>query len=159
VGRRLTPDAIDTAVISSAGPQSAPWKGYLDIRLNNGAISRRVVTESHVVIGRIPGVQLLLDHHTVSRRHAEMFCDPFGRWWIRDRGSTNGTLVNDEPVTEKVLQPSDKIAIGDFTLTFYLEPRTESRTRGGAIALEDNKPTAIRTLMEFDPPRLAAEHL
>ena len=31
-------------------------------------VSRRVLTESHVVIGRIPGVQLLLDHHTVSRR-------------------------------------------------------------------------------------------
>jgi phosphoserine phosphatase RsbU/P len=157
-GMRLSVDAIDTDVVSSAG-QSAQWKGFLDIRLNNGSISRRLLTESHVVIGRIPGVQLLLDHHTVSRRHAEMFCDPFGRWWIRDLGSTNGTLVNDEPVTEKVLQPSDKIAIGDFTLTFYVEPRTESRTRRGTVALDDDKPTAIRTLLDFDPPRLAAEHL
>jgi phosphoserine phosphatase RsbU/P len=158
-GLRLSMDSIDTDVVSSATPPSQPWKGFLDIRLNNGSISRRLLTESKVVIGRIPGVQLLLDHHTVSRRHAEMFCDPFGRWWIRDLGSTNGTLVNDEPVTEKVLQPSDKIAIGDFTLTFYIEPRTESRARRGAVALEDDKPTAIRTLMDFDPPRLAAEHL
>jgi serine phosphatase RsbU (regulator of sigma subunit)/pSer/pThr/pTyr-binding forkhead associated (FHA) protein len=140
-------------------PSSSPWKGYLEIRLNGGSVSRRILSESHVVIGRVPGVQLLLDHHTVSRRHAEMFCDPFGRWWIRDLGSTNGTLVNDEPVTEKVLQPSDKIAIGDFMVSFFLEPKVETRSPRGAIALDDDKPTAIRTLMDFDPPRIAAEHL
>ena len=150
---------IDPEPAGTPSPSSSPWKGYLDIRLNGGSLSRRLLTESHVVIGRVPGVQLLLDHHTVSRRHAEMFCDPFGRWWIRDLGSTNGTLVNDEPVTEKVLQPSDKIAIGDFMLAFFLEPRAENSPPRGAVALDDDKPTAIRTLMDFDPPRIAAEHL
>src|SRR5262245_15382643 len=113
-GLKMSLDGIDADVVSSLSPPSpasAPWKGFLDIRLNNGSISRRLLTESHVVIGRIPGVQLLLDHHTVSRRHAEMFCDPFGRWWIRDLGSTNGTLVNDEPVSEKVLRPTDRLAM------------------------------------------------
>src|SRR5262245_33309907 len=80
-------------------PPASTWKGYLEMRLGNGPVARRLLTESSVVIGRIPNVQLQLDHHTVSRRHAEMFCDPFGRWWIRDLNSTNGTLVNDEPVT------------------------------------------------------------
>lgn len=150
---------LDAEPAGTPSPSSSPWKGYLEIRLNGGSFSRRVLSESHVVIGRVPGVQLLLDHHTVSRRHAEMFCDPFGRWWIRDLGSTNGTLVNDEPVTEKVLQPADKISIGDFLLTFFLEPRNENRPPRGAVALDDDKPTAIRTLMDFDPPRIAAEHL
>ncbi len=150
---------IDAEPAGTPSPSSSPWKGYLEIRLNGGSFSRRVLSESHVVIGRVPGVQLLLDHHTVSRRHAEMFCDPFGRWWIRDLGSTNGTLVNDEPVTEKVLQPADKISIGDFLLTFFLEPKIENRPPRGAVALDDDKPTAIRTLMDFDPPRIAAEHL
>src|SRR5450755_4714434 len=82
-----------------ASPSSAAaWKAYLEIRLENGAPARRVLTESQVVIGRVPAVQLVLDHHTVSRRHAEMVCDPFGRWWIRDLNSTNGTLVNEESV-------------------------------------------------------------
>lgn len=155
-GQRVS---VEPDTMSSQTPSSSPWKGYLEIRLNGGNATRRVLSESHVVIGRVPGVQLLLDHHTVSRRHAEMFCDPFGRWWIRDLGSTNGTLVNDESVTEKVLQPSDKIAIGDFMLGFCLEPKAETRSARGPIALDDDKPTAIRTLMDFDPPRIAAEHL
>jgi serine phosphatase RsbU (regulator of sigma subunit) len=147
------PDLVRSATAGS------PWKGYLEIRLNGGAVSRRVLTESHVVIGRIPGVQLLLDHHTVSRRHAEMFCDPFGRWWIRDLGSTNGTIVNDESVLERVLQPSDRIAIGDFMISFFLDPQPDTRANRGPLPIEDDKPTAIRTLLDFDPPRIAAEHL
>ncbi len=150
----------DAEAISSVSPTNPPWRGYLEVRLDGGVSTRRFLTEASVIIGRVPGVQLLLDHHTVSRRHAEMFCDPFGRWWIRDLNSTNGTLVNEEPVHEKVLQPGDRIAIGDFTLTFYLEPRTDSRLQRATVPLEqDDKPTAIRTLLDFEPPRIAAEHL
>jgi serine phosphatase RsbU (regulator of sigma subunit)/pSer/pThr/pTyr-binding forkhead associated (FHA) protein len=151
------PRRIDTP--TGVATITTPWRGSLEIRLNGGAASRRVLTESHVVIGRIPGVQILLDHHTVSRRHAEMFCDPFGRWWIRDLGSTNGTFVNDEPVIERVLQPGDRVAIGDFTIAFFLEPQDPARTTRGSLTLDDDKPTAIRTLLDFEPPRIAAEHL
>jgi serine phosphatase RsbU (regulator of sigma subunit) len=109
----------------------------------------------------VPAVQLVLDHHTVSRRHAEMVCDPFGRWWIRDLGSTNGTLVNDEPVYERVLNPGDRIAIGDYMLTFHLEPPSSGRSTRlrGPVGVDEDRPTAIRTLLDFDPPRIAAEHL
>lgn len=156
---RVTEGQEKASEVISLDPVGAAWKGYLEIRLNGGTMSRRLLSEPHLVIGRIPGVQILLDHHTVSRRHAEMFCDPFGRWWIRDLASTNGTLVNDEPVTERVLQPSDKIAIGDFQLTFVVEPFTDGRGQRGAVPLEDDKPTAIRTLLDFDQPRISAEHL
>jgi phosphoserine phosphatase RsbU/P len=147
------------AEINTIPPPPSPWRAYLDVRLTGGPTSRRVLTESHLVIGRVPGVAVLLDHHTVSRRHAEMFCDPFGRWWIRDLGSTNGTTVNDEIVTERVLSPSDRIGVGDYTLTFYLDPPAGLSHRIGTLTLEDDKPTAIRTLLDFEPPRIAAEHL
>jgi phosphoserine phosphatase RsbU/P len=142
-----------------APSSSSPWRVYLEIRLNGGAASRRVLTESHLVIGRVPGVQLLLDHHTVSRRHAEMYGDPFGRWWIRDLESTNGTVVNGELVTEHPLQPGDRVSIGDFSIAFCLESTDQSRPSRGAITYEDDQPTALRLLVDFEPPRLAAEHL
>jgi serine phosphatase RsbU (regulator of sigma subunit) len=147
------------AEIKTIPPPASPWRAYLDVRLNGGSHTRRMLSESHLVIGRIPGVQVLLDHHTVSRRHAEMFCDPFGRWWIRDLGSTNGTTVNEEIVTERVLSPSDRIGIGDYSLTFFLDPPSGLSHKVGTITLEDDKPTAIRTLLDFEPPRIAAEHL
>jgi serine phosphatase RsbU (regulator of sigma subunit) len=157
---RPPPVSTDALPDPISGSGSSP-KGYLEIRLNGGAVSRRVLAESHVMIGRVPGVQILLDHHTVSRRHAEMFCDPFGRWWIRDLGSTNGTFVNEETVTEveRVLSPGDRVAIGDFSIAFFLEPGEGARSPRGAVPEEDENPTAIRTLLDFEPPRIAAEHL
>jgi phosphoserine phosphatase RsbU/P len=156
-GARFTADGGDGSDASaSAAPQ---WRYYLEIRLDDGAPSRRVLRESHLVIGRVPGVQVLLDHHTVSRRHAEMTCDPFGRWWIRDTNSTNGTFVNGDHVKERVLDPGDRVTIGDFSLVFCLET-TDSRPNGrGSITYDDDQPTALRSLLDFEPPRLAAEHL
>ncbi len=155
----VTRSSRGTPPTSPRGIGSAPWRVYLEIRLNGGSASRRVLTESHVVIGRVPGVQILLDHHTVSRRHAEMYCDPFGRWWIRDLDSTNGTLVNGETVAEHALQPGDRVSIGDFSISFCLEATDESRPSRGAFTYEDDQPTALRLLLDFEPPRLAAEHL
>lgn len=141
-------------------PSSSEWKGYLEIRLGDAPAARRPLAESHVVIGRAPGVQLTLDHYTVSRRHAELFCDPFGRWWIRDLGSTNGTLVNDERINEKVLRPGDRIGIGDYTIEFQLPARAPRiATDSGGVHFEEDKPTAIRKLGELEPPRIAAKHL
>ena len=145
--------------VMTSAPPSLSWRVYLDIRLNGGAVSRRVLTESHLVIGRVPGVQLLLDHHTVSRRHAEMFCDPFGRFWIRDLGSTNGTLVNGDTVVERVLEPGDRVSIGDFSIAFCLEESGAARPSRNAVTYEDDQPTALRLLVDFEPPRLLAGHL
>ena len=44
-----------------------------------------------------------------------------GSFWISDLGSTNGTLVNGEPVIEKQLSDGDTIAIGQNMLRFTLE--------------------------------------
>jgi pSer/pThr/pTyr-binding forkhead associated (FHA) protein len=43
-----------------------------------------------------------------------------GAFWISDLGSTNGTLVNGEPVIEKQLSDGDLIAIGQNTMRFTL---------------------------------------
>ena len=41
-----------------------------------------------------------------------------GAFWISDLGSTNGTLVNGEPVIERQLTHGDLIAIGQNTIRF-----------------------------------------
>jgi len=51
-------------------------------------------------IGRVPGQGqgLTLAHESVSRRHCELRVDARGQVWVRDLGSTNGTLLDGAPV-------------------------------------------------------------
>jgi pSer/pThr/pTyr-binding forkhead associated (FHA) protein len=46
-----------------------------------------------VIIGRATDCDIVLDHNTVSRRHAVLIRSHHG-WTIEDLGSTNGTAVN-----------------------------------------------------------------
>ncbi len=67
-----------------------------------------------ITIGRQPGVYLLLDEATVSRRHAEIsFVN--GQYILHDLGSSNGTFVNDvrlEPSSTHVFRANDIVRFG-----------------------------------------------
>jgi len=65
-------------------------------------------------IGRDPSCDIPLPNHTqVSRRHAKLVPDAKG-WRIEDLGSTNGTLLDGEPVKEAPLPHGARLTLGDF---------------------------------------------
>src|SRR5215216_1306065 len=67
-------------------------------------------------IGRQQGVDVLLEHQQVSRRHTALYCTPT-ECQIADLGSANGTRVNGQKLTPQVpilLKPGDSIQIGAF---------------------------------------------
>ncbi|HEY7063290.1 MAG TPA: FHA domain-containing protein [Chloroflexota bacterium] len=68
-------------------------------------------------IGRAHGCTLALDDTYISATHAVLAWHD-GRWWLRDAGSTNGTLLNDQPVppAETPVAYGDVIAIGTARL-------------------------------------------
>jgi len=67
-----------------------------------------------LTIGRDPSCDIPLPGHTqVSRRHARLIPDTKG-WRIEDLGSTNGTLLNDEPVKNAPLPHGARLKLGDF---------------------------------------------
>jgi hypothetical protein len=68
-------------------------------------------------IGRSRGCDLRLPGGDASRRHAEIVGGPDG-FTITDLGSTNGTFVNDQRMKTQVLQPGDRIEIGNNMITF-----------------------------------------
>ncbi len=76
-------------------------------------------------IGREPSLNdLVLPHAWVSRQHARIYAD---RWPLRiqDMRSSNGTLVNDRPLTPEEIRPladGDIIAIGPFRLRYEAPP-------------------------------------
>ena len=79
--------------------------------------ARFLVTSEGVTIGRSPESSIFLDDVTVSRKHASI--EKAGtNFTFKDSGSLNGSYVNNESVTEKVLTSGDEIQIGKFHLLF-----------------------------------------
>ena len=79
------------------------------------------ITRSPVVIGRLSSVDIVLADANVSRRHAELRREEVG-WKLKDLGSTNGTFVNNKPITEGDLQDGDRLLFGNSELVFNTVP-------------------------------------
>ncbi len=71
-----------------------------------------------VVVGRLAGSTIRLADANASREHAA-FVHVGDGWAIQDLDSTNGTLVNGEPVLRATLHDGDVIEIGLTRLTFH----------------------------------------
>lgn len=96
---------------SGSRPRKAPAR--TGQRPARGTPTRLVVTEgpltgttlplgpSAVVVGRSPAATLVLDDDYSSGRHARFFPQD-GAWWVEDLGSTNGTFVGDQRLTQPV---------------------------------------------------------
>jgi DNA-binding SARP family transcriptional activator len=79
---------------------------------------RIVLTGSPVVLGRQPDCDLVLQDDQASRRHAQVEPGPSG-FVLVDLGSTNGTLLNGQPVDGPAsLEPGDSIVVGDTLVRF-----------------------------------------
>jgi len=72
---------------------------------------------STVTLGRLPESDVVVDDPGASRQHARIRSSN-GEFVLTDLGSTNGTLVNDESVRERVLEDGDRIMIGETVLEF-----------------------------------------
>jgi pSer/pThr/pTyr-binding forkhead associated (FHA) protein len=75
------------------------------------------------LIGRLGagvGADVELPHATVSSRHAVFHASAHpGRIVVLDQGSTNGTYVNDSPLTQdqpRELRDADRVRLGLYTL-------------------------------------------
>ncbi|HTT85737.1 MAG TPA: DUF3662 and FHA domain-containing protein [Acidimicrobiales bacterium] len=79
--------------------------------------SRIVLGVEPIVIGRLPECAVVLNDQNVSRRHAEIRRSG-SDVVVVDLRSTNGTRVNGNPVTERVLEDGDDIMVGTTVLRF-----------------------------------------
>jgi hypothetical protein len=72
-------------------------------------------------LGRSPTNTIPLTDSFASSEHA-LVAMRNGQWWIEDRKSRNGTLLNDLPVTEAmVITHGDVISIGNMKFRLELE--------------------------------------
>src|SRR4051794_37627406 len=141
-------------MLQAETPPSAASRASVEIR--EGAEVRRIpLTASRAVIGRSPDAQIRLDNGSVSRHHAELSRDPFGRWWVRDLGSRNGTSVNGRRVTEQVLAGGDMVQVGACSFTVCLPSDATPKSdrpglagRPGLLASESDLDTTTMSTLE-----------
>lgn len=74
-----------------------------------------------VTLGRGENCDVILDHTGVSRVHARIYKDPFGRWIAEDLGSSNGVLVEGQRIKAHAVLPNQEISIRPFTLSLSQE--------------------------------------
>jgi len=71
----------------------------------------------HNTLGRHPNNTVQILDRIVSKEHCHIDLVD-GRWMLRDLGSLNGSFVNGERITERLLNPGDEISIGSTRIVF-----------------------------------------
>ena len=94
----------------------------------NGAVFEQYPLEAGALrIGRDAGNDISLDDDAVSGRHVDIVVKP-SRYldglfdvWVKDLGSTNGTLVNGKRVKKHLLTHNDVLKVGTCEFKFVDE--------------------------------------
>ncbi|MEQ1879858.1 MAG: FHA domain-containing protein [Burkholderiales bacterium] len=92
----------------------------LILSLDGQIIKEIALNKERTTIGRKPHNDIQIDNLAVSGEHAIVMTilnDSF----LEDLGSTNGTLVNGQPVKKHFLQNSDVVEIGKYKLKYVNE--------------------------------------
>ncbi|MBM3860529.1 MAG: FHA domain-containing protein [Verrucomicrobia bacterium] len=90
----------------------------LILKKADGSVVRQWdVPAGSISVGRGEQADIQVDDPKMSRVHF-VIAPKGGSYVIQDQKSTNGTFVNDQPVTEFGLKPNDKIRAGDSYFSF-----------------------------------------
>ena len=92
----------------------------LILSLDGQVIKEFALTKERSTIGRKPHNDIQIDNLAVSGEHA-IIMTILNDSFLEDLGSTNGTLVNGQPVKKHFLQNNDVVEIGKYKLKYVNE--------------------------------------
>jgi pSer/pThr/pTyr-binding forkhead associated (FHA) protein len=92
----------------------------LILSLDGMVLREYPLTKERTTIGRKPHNDIVIDNLAVSGEHA-MIMTILNDSFLEDLGSTNGTLVNGQPVKKHFLQNNDVIELGKYKLKYMAE--------------------------------------
>ena len=81
-----------------------------------------------MLIGRDPNSGIFLQADEVSMNHASIVFQN-GQYIVRDNGSRNGTFVNGEKTTNRVLAHNDQIVFGPYTFLVDLQSQSDVKSK------------------------------
>lgn len=89
------------------------------------------ILKTKVTLGREGGnADVIIADAGISRQHAEISMDKTS-WYLRDLGSTNGTMKNGTRIVRATIRHGEKFKIGETTLQFLCEEKTQKA--GGKV--------------------------
>ena len=112
---------VEAELTEATGPpspqQATPPSGGRAVLALAGDGQEWSLDRESSVIGRLSGSEIEIQDPGASRRHAEIRRQGED-YVVVDLGSTNGTLLNDSPVSQATLEDGDRITIGRTVLEF-----------------------------------------
>src|SRR6185436_5946046 len=114
---------------------------YVDL-----GVPRVTDLKSDMSLGRTEGNDLVLNHPSVSRKHARVEARN-NHWWIVDLKSTNGVKVNGNLISEAQINAGDKILVGSVQLDLKAMPSVEFT---GESMFDNPSGTVIRRISDFN---------
>jgi hypothetical protein len=112
------------------------------------------LTEPEYSCGRVPERDICIVDPTISTHHCD-FVQRDGTYVLVDRGSTNGTRVNNIPITEQALQNTDILQVGgieilydcdDKSMTSVIKTQTGINLHGAEVGV-----STVNKMENFDP--------
>lgn len=109
-----------------------------------------VLPETQFVIGRDADCQLRPASPSISKKHCKFFTRD-NQLWVIDYGSTNGTIVNDEPLaanTETMLNHGDNVKVGPLDFGVVLAGRPNNMPIPQSLKNAAGTSTEIKKLVK-----------
>jgi len=108
--------------------------------------------EQAAILGRLDTNDIPVHDKKASREHAKIYKQG-DRFAIVDLNSSNGTFVNGEKITKRILEPGDRIEIGVVRLVFQ-DPEAEAAK--AAASQRKSLDEAFETAQRGEPGGAAA---
>jgi pSer/pThr/pTyr-binding forkhead associated (FHA) protein len=105
------------------------------IQMPDGEEVTHDLPEDKTTVGRLAENSLAIPDASVSSRHAEISYKN-NAFFVTDLGSTNGTFLNDEQITESALNHGDELRFGSISTRF------ESQNDSGELVVEPSESEA-----------------
>lgn len=129
----LTPSAAPAVAPSSdrtripepsdvtSGTEMMQWYGMLNCTAGPLEGQRFIIEDEGFYIGRDPALaKVVVPDTRVSKRHLRIVPRD-GKVWAIDQGSTNGTFIGGQRITEVQLKRGDTLILGDNAATFVYQ--------------------------------------
>ncbi|MGA7614045.1 MAG: adenylate/guanylate cyclase domain-containing protein [Thermoanaerobaculia bacterium] len=119
----------------------------LQVHYSDLGVPRLFELKDHpTTVGRTEGNDIVLNHPSVSRRHAR-FERRGADWWIVDLNSTNGVKVNGSMVTESLVDAGDHVLVGSVQLELRVAPSVDFSDES---MFDNPSGTVIRRISDFN---------